>query len=113
MEELDWRYGISYSHSIILWMEEILHHLGWLKANGRNYRFQLVQDFFHPPYHIHFGCAFCRASALKHVAGPIFTEQSADGAGRADAVDFAVRSSNFEDGRLLRYLDLRIYPLVN
>ena len=40
----------------IRWMEEILHHLGWLKpynipiTNGINHRFQLVQDFFHPPY---------------------------------------------------------------
>ena len=52
-----------------LWMEEILHHLGWLKPflnNGMFTTYQLVQDFFHlasltgypnqvsfPPGHLH------------------------------------------------------------
>ena len=37
----------------ILWMEEILQHLGWLKPYSGINRInsQLVQDFFHPPFH--------------------------------------------------------------
>jgi hypothetical protein len=31
----------------ILWMEEILHHLGWLKPY-KSWLHQLVQDFFYP-----------------------------------------------------------------
>ena len=38
---------------LILWMEEILHHLGWFKPHiyvmGERI-YQLVQDFFHPQY---------------------------------------------------------------
>ena len=43
----------SKSDQTILWMEEILHHLGWLKPYNRiNHGFQLVQDCFHPNYSI-------------------------------------------------------------
>ena len=47
---------ISFGHEVaILWMEEILHHLGWLKPSkwwGETI-YQLVQDFFRPPYVAH------------------------------------------------------------
>ena len=56
----------------ILWMEEILHHLVWLKPqqnNGIQHRFQLVQDFFQYMEHKGdrrmgpFGCPGCRLEA--------------------------------------------------
>ena len=50
-------YGVIHEHPItchqitMLWLEEILHHLGWLKPYKYWHKpHQLVQDFFHPPY---------------------------------------------------------------